>query len=113
MNSDISDTKKAPVTPAESEANLSELNSLKETLEIKINEILTCNSTIKSLNSDFDSQRRKNDILMKEVVEHQKQSDIKSEKIKQHEKYCEKLKLKRDDYKKAWEKTEEKLRKIK
>ena len=86
---------------------------MRETLEIKINEILTCNSTIKSLNSDFESQRKKNELLLKEVLEHQKQSDVKNEKIKQLEKYCDKLKSKRDDYKKAWEKTEEKLRKHK
>ena len=59
----------------ENSIDLSELNSLKESVEIKSKEILSLNSTIKSLNSDFESQRKKSDLLLKEVFEHQKNTD--------------------------------------
>lgn len=35
------------------------------------------------------------------------------EKIKQMDKYCDSIKAKRDEYKKAWEMTEKKLKKHK
>ena len=73
----------------------------------KLNEELEIN--IQNGNKDFSVLSKKYDTLKKDLSAQKAEKSRLDAKISQLEKYCDKIKAKRDDYKKAWDKTEDKI----
>lgn len=76
-----------------------------------MNEELEIN--IQNGNKDYSLLSNKYDSLKKDLSAKKSEKSRLDAKISQLEKYCDKIKAKRDDYKKAWDKTEDKMAKLK
>ena len=80
-----------------------ELQCLNEGLELNI----------QNANNDYSVVLKKYENLKKDLGAQKSEKTRLDAKISQLEKYCDKIKAKRDDYKKAWDMTEEKIQKLK
>ena len=87
--------------------------SMTKDLKEKIQEMTYMKKTIRAADDECEDYKRKQGILLKEMATKQKEMKSLNQKVIQYKEYATKIKKERNDYKQAWDITEDKLRNCK